>query len=39
MYVCIIVLVFQLTVVGTHIPHCIALHGFVCVIATYKNRL
>ena len=42
MCVCIIVfnvLLFQLTIVGTHIPHCNVLYGFVCVIAAYKNRL
>ena len=43
-YVCVYihvlcVLLFQLTVVGTHIPHCNVLYGFVCVIVAYKNRL
>ena len=39
MSACIIVLVFQLTVVGTHIPHCIVLRGFVCVIAIYRKYI
>ena len=39
MCICIIVLLFQLTVVGTHIPHCNVLYGFVCVIAAYKNNI
>ena len=39
MCICIIVLLFQLTVVGTHIPHCNVSYRFVCVIAAYKNRL
>ena len=41
MCICIIVLLFQLTVVGTctHIPHCNVLYGFDCVIVAYKNRL
>ena len=39
MCVCIIVLRFQLTVVGTHIPHCNVLYGFDCAIAACKNRL